>query len=298
MLSKTFGSPMAGILADTPQSATTNMVLVGLPDDSQSSYRRGPASAPAWIRRAYDGACYNASTEMGEDLSGMAADLGDWPAMATWEQTYLSYLTRAAGLFSKGMMPFFLGGDHAVTVPIVEALSEINEPVHVIQIDAHPDLYDSFEGNPNSHATTGNHILHMNHVASLTMIGVRAITKVQLDIATRHKDKLHLIPARRLGTHIPGLPHIPDNGLVYLTIDLDAFDPAYAPGVSHPVPGGLTSRQVFDFIQDLPWTLVGLDVVELNRDRDLNDLTAVLAGGLIHEAMGLAVRQAKTVRFA
>ena len=284
---------MAGILAETPETATTNMVLVGLPNDSQSSFRRGPASGPAWIRRAYDGACYNASTEMGLDLTRVAADLGDWPSLATWEQTYQSYLTKAVDLFGKNRLPFFLGGDHAVSVPIVEALGRLSRPVHVIQFDAHPDLYQAYEGNPHSHATTGYRILSMEHVASLTMIGIRAITRDQLDTAENHKDRLHIIPARRLGPHLPPLPHIPAEALVYLTIDLDAFDPSYAPGVSHPVPGGLTSRQVFDFIQDLPWTLIGMDVVELNQDRDLNDLTAVLAGGLIHEAMGLAFRQRK-----
>ena len=88
---KTFGPPLAGILAETPKQATTNLVLVGLPDDTQSSYRRGPASAPEWIRRAYDGACYNASTEMGVDLSGIAADLGDWSPGATWQLTDLQH---------------------------------------------------------------------------------------------------------------------------------------------------------------------------------------------------------------
>jgi arginase len=187
---KTFGPPLAGILAETPQAATTNIVLVGLPDDTQSSYRRGPASAPEWIRRAYDGACYNASTEMGVDLSGVAGDLGDWAPGATWQQTFDSYRAQAAELYRSGMMPFFLGGDHAVTMPIVDALAELKHPVHVIQFDAHPDMYDSLEGNEHSHACTGRFILEQEHVASLTMIGIRAITPAQLQLANKYQDKL------------------------------------------------------------------------------------------------------------
>jgi arginase family enzyme len=76
--------------------------------------------------------------------------------------------------------------------------------------------------------------------------------------------------------------------LVYLTIDMDGFDPAFAPGVSHAVPGGLSSRQVLDFIQQGHWGLVGMDVVEVNPTRDVNDQTAILAARLLHEGMGYA----------
>ncbi len=76
---------------------------------------------------------------------------------------------------------------------------------------------------------------------------------------------------------------------MYVTLDLDVFDPAFAPGVSHPVPGGLAPRHVLRVLQDAEWTLVGMDVVELNPARDEGDRTAVLAARLLHEAMGRAV---------
>ena len=76
---------------------------------------------------------------------------------------------------------------------------------------------------------------------------------------------------------------------MYVTLDMDAFDPAFAPGVSHPVPGGLAPRQALDLLQDGAWKLVGMDVVETNPDRDFNNLTAVLAGRLLHEGMGRAL---------
>lgn len=278
--------PLAGILAPRGHKAPGNLVFAGLPDDSQSSCRSGAAKAPARVRRAYDGRCYNSCTESGLDLAGMVTDLGDWPAMGSWEETAASYREQAAGLFRKGMVPFFCGGDHAVTVPVVRALAELGRPVQVIQIDAHPDLYRELDGNPSSHACTGRLILEMEHVAGLTVLGVRAVTPAQQKLASQYGSRLHLIPAKGICGSLPDLKHLPPGSLVYLSIDLDAFDPAFAPGVNHPVPGGFNSRQVIDFIQDLPWQLVGMDVVELNPDRDLKDLTAVLAGGLFHEAIG------------
>ncbi len=77
---------------------------------------------------------------------------------------------------------------------------------------------------------------------------------------------------------------------MYLTVDLDGLDPSVAPGVSHPVPGGLTSRQVLSFIASADWRLVGMDVVELNPSVDFNQLTAILAARLLHEGMGYAAR--------
>ncbi len=285
---KTESPLLAGILAATPEEATSDLVFVGLPDDSQSSFRRGAAAGPGAIRRAYDGDCYNSATETGLDLAGAAADLGDWPPKNDWPETYESYRDRAAELFERGRIPFFAGGDHAVTTPLIDALAVVNEPVHVIQFDAHPDLYPELDGNPASHACTGRSILEMDHVAALTQIGVRAMNPVQIETAGAFAARLFSYPARQVIDRIPGLDHIPADGLVYLTIDLDVFDPAFAPGVSHPVPGGLTPRQVLNFIQELPWRLIGLDVVELNPDRDVNGLTAILAGRLIHEAMGVA----------
>ena len=284
--------PLAGVLAPKGRKAPGNMVFVGLPDDSQSSCRLGVAGAPGRIRLAYDGHCYNSCTESGQDLAGMVTDLGDWTGLDTWAETSASYRVRAGELFRKGLVPFFCGGDHAVTVPVVRALAELGRPVQVIQLDAHPDLYRELDGNPDSHACTGRLILEMEHVAGLTQLGVRAITPAQKELAAGYGSRLKMIPAKGISGALPRLDHIAPDFPVYLSLDMDVFDPAFAPGVNHPVPGGFSSRQVMDFIQDLPWRLVGMDVVELNPERDVNDLTAVLAGGLFHEAMGTAGRPA------
>lgn len=281
--------PFAGCFVNgTPDQSRHRLVFAGLPDDTQSSFRRGCRHGPERIRRAYDGNCYNATTEAGVDLANQVIDFGDLPSSQNWEGTAQSYRRLGEALLQAGKIPFFAGGDHAITVPIGEALAVLREPVHLIQFDAHPDLYPEFEGNRFSHACTAARLLEMAHVVSVTQIGIRTMNAVQASCAQRHAGRLHICFARDAGESLPAAAHIPKGAPVYLTIDLDVFDPAFAPGVAHPVPGGLTPRQVLRFIQDAAWKLVGMDVVELNPEFDAHDRTAILAARLLHEGMGCA----------
>lgn len=280
--------PFAGCLrAGAAEPEPGRPVLVGLPDDSQSSFLRGSAAGPARVRDAYDGNSFNASTESGVDLAGAVVDLGDWVSLDSWSATATSYRERAERLWRDGLAPFFIGGDHAVTVPLLEAIAVLDEPVHVIQIDAHGDLYDSFEGSRTSHACTGARALEMKHVVTLTQYGVRTLSPPQREVAERHANRLVIHEARHLSQRALPMPvGVGSNDAVYVTLDLDGFDPAHAPGVSHAVPGGLTSRQVLDFLQAMPGRLVGMDAVEVNPSVDEHDRTAILAARCLHEAMG------------
>jgi arginase len=283
-------TPFAGCFA---QASATPLPLVfaGLADDSQSSYRRGAAAAPDHIRRAYDGDCYNATTESGVDLTGAVTDAGNLASRQDWPATARAFRAFAEGLCRSGRVPFFAGGDHAVTVPVAEALAVLGRQVHIVQIDAHPDLYPEFEGSRTSHACVAARLLEMPHVAAVTQFGIRTMNAVQAETARAHTGRLHLCPARDLdGPLTPGA-HIGDETPVFLDIDLDGLDPAFAPGVAHPVPGGLTPRQVLNLIQGARWNLIGMSVVECNPDLDVRDLTAILAGRLLHEGMGAAARR-------
>ncbi|MFQ5791852.1 MAG: agmatinase [Acidobacteriota bacterium] len=280
--------PFAGCLTDDP-SASSRCVLLGIPDDSQSSFRRGCAGAPERIRLAYDGRCFNATTETGVDLTKAVFDGGDLEPADSWEASALAYQTVLESLLMENKTPFVAGGDHAVTIPLVEGLRVLNRPVHVVQVDAHPDLYPQFEGNPHSHACVAARVMEMKHVASLTQLGIRALNPEQSGVLERFRHRIHVHLARDLQAELPEMQHIPQGAPVYLTVDMDGFDPAYAPGVSHPVPGGLSARQVLNFIQRGHWELVGMDVVEVNPTLDVNERTAVLAARLLHEGMGQVV---------
>ncbi len=268
--------------------SAARLVFAGLAEDSQSSFRRGAARGPASIRLAYDGNCYGSTSESGVDLASKIFDGGDLPSLPTWPETARSFREFAAAQWRAGKIPFFAGGDHAVTVPVAEALAVLDRPIHIIQLDAHPDLYPIYEGSVTSHACVAARLLEMPHVASVTQYGIRTENAVQADFARRHTGRLRQFHARSLGAALEFPSHIPRGAPVYITLDLDAFDPAFAPGVSHPVPGGLSPRAVLNFLQFAPWSLVGMDVVELNPDADVQQLTAILAARCLHESMALA----------
>jgi agmatinase len=215
-------------------------------------------------------------------------DLGDLEPLDSWASSTDLYRSTVESALNDKRIPFIAGGDHAITVPVVESFRVLGDRIHVIQIDAHPDLYSEFKGSPHSHACVATRLLEMDHVASVTQLGIRALNDEQSQQIVRFHDRLRLMFARDLTGPLPFLKHIPDDAPVYLTVDADGFDPAFAPGVSHPVPGGLTSRQVLTLIQNGHWKLVGMDVVEVNPSTDINNATAVLAGRLLHEGMGHA----------
>jgi arginase len=291
-------NPFAGCFAtDDAARVQARIVFAGLPDDSQSSYRRGTARAPERIRSAYNGDCYNSTTELGVELAGRVADLGDVAPGASWEETAQRFREFAEEIFRSGKAPFFAGGDHAVTVPVVAALAALGERVHVVQFDAHPDLYPEFEGSVTSHACVAARVLEMPHVATVTQYGIGASNAVHEQTAAQHRGRVFQFPARDLTGELPLPEHIARGDAVYITLDLDGFDPAFAPGVAHPVPGGLTPRQVINLLhravapasgrpKSAGWRLAGMDAVEVNPELDVRDLTAILAGRILHEAMG------------
>lgn len=283
--------PFAGCFTKD-SAADTPLVFIGIPDDSQSTYRWGCSRGPGLIRSVYDGRSFNSTSESGVDLSESVIDIGDIDPRDSWQSSAVHYQTTIESLLMDGKVPFIAGGDHAVTIPAVEAMRILDEPVHVIQIDAHPDLYAEYHGVSHSHACTAARILEMAHVASLTQLGIRTLNDEQSKQLVRFHDRLRILFARDLTSPLPPLRHIPDAALVYLTVDMDGFDPAFAPGVSHPVPGGLTSRQVLSLIQHGHWKLAGMDVVELNPSVDVNNLTTILAARLLHEGMGYAALRA------
>ncbi len=284
--------PFAGLFAAEPDP-TLPLAFAGLPCDLGSSIRRGARQGPSRIRLAYDGRVYNSTTETGVDLSGAVSDLGNWDPEPTWDATREVYAERAAEVLGGGRVLFAAGGDHAVTIPLVAALEVLGEPVHVVQLDAHPDLYPDYGGERWAHACTAARILEMEHVASVTQIGVRTLNHAQAEVARRHPGRLTIVEARDVAVRpLLGSGDLPDflrpGARVWLTVDMDVFDPAFAPGVGHPVPGGLTPRQALALVQESGWDLAGMDVVECLPERDEGDRTAVLAGRLLHEAMGAA----------
>jgi agmatinase len=261
--------------------------ILGIPTDVNSSYRRGAATAPMAIRQAwrryaeFGNAATESGLEIGSDLG--VVDLGD-VAIHEDESDHAAIAAAAEKAARVGPL-LAVGGDHSVTFPLVEGLAAVHGPLNLLHFDAHPDLYHDYEGNPHSHASPFARIMERGLARRLVQAGVRTWN--------RHNRE----QARRFGVEVvewadftPATVPIP-TGPLYVTIDLDALDPAFAPGVSHPEPGGLSVRDVVAVIARIHTQVVGADVVELNPAHDTGDATAIVAVKLIKELMGAMARR-------
>ena len=178
-----------------------------------------------------------------------------------------------------GGRPISLGGDHAVTYPILRAMHRHYPQLTILHIDAHPDLYDVFEGDRYSHACPFARIMEERLADRLVQVGIRTMNGHQRAQAQRFGVELIDMRAWYAGARPTA------DGAVYLSIDLDGIDPAFAPGVSHPEPGGLTVREVIAIVQNIAGRLVGADIVECNPSVDPSGLTARVGAKLVKEVV-------------
>jgi arginase len=254
--------------------------LIGLPYDATSSFLRGSAAAPNAIRAALASSAWNGWSENLTDTRspGLLTDAGDLAIPDDDAAARASIQAGVAAVIAGGARPLALGGDHAVTYPVLRAIHEANGPVTILHIDAHPDLYDEYEGDRYTHASPFARIMEEGLASKLVQVGIRAMNRHQRDQADRYGVEVIDMPAWSRGVR----PSV-EGGPVYVSIDLDGIDPAHAPGVSHREPGGLNVRDVIGLVQDVRGPIVGADVVELNPSRDIGDLTAFVAAKLVRE---------------
>lgn len=248
--------------------------LLGIPYDASSSYLRGSAQAPNLIRRALASLSSNGWSESLRDASSIH-DAGDIGVSGDNPRALIS--AAADAILRAGDRPLTLGGDHSITYPLLVAFRAHHPRLTILHIDAHADLYDEFEGDRFSHACPFARVME-NHLADrLVQVGIRTLTPHLTAQAERFGVEVIDMRAFASGQR----PEV--DGPVYLSLDLDALDPAFAPGVSHWEPGGLTTRDVITIIQSLGGRLIGADVVEYNPLRDPSGVTAMVAAKLVKE---------------
>ena len=259
--------------------------LIGLPTDSHSSFLRGPAQAPAAIRAALASDHANQATELGPELGTdiTVDDIGDLRLDET-EGDFDRIRAAASAAAQSETIPIFLGGDHMVTNPIVAGIADALGPVNILHFDAHPDIYDDFEGDPLSHASPFARIMERGNGKRLVQVGIRTLNNHCREQARRFG--VEVIEMRSFDAATVPIPA----GPLYVSIDMDALDPAFAPGVSHPEPGGLSVRDILNVLHRIEASIVGADVVEYNPTRDINGMTAVVAAKFVKELAGLAAR--------
>ena len=265
---------------------TAHPTLIGLPYDASSSFLRGPALAPARIREELHSSQSNGCSEIGLRVIGEngIGDAGDLVLPATSESRAIIEAGIRA-LIESGARPLSLGGDHSVTYPVLRALGSFVPELTILQIDAHPDLYADFEGDRFSHACPFARIMEEKLATHLVQVGIRTMNAHQRAQAERYGVRVIDMRAWAEGAR----PEL--SAPLYVSVDVDGLDPAFAPGVSHREPGGLTVREVVTMIQSLPGPIVGADVVELNPTQDGSGASASVAAKLVRE---LASRMLET----
>jgi arginase len=270
-----------------PQRVPT---LAGIPLDVNSSYLRGAAEAPAKIREALTCDASNGWSESGVDVgaAGAFADAGDLRlgnSQASCADDFAG-IERAAGeLLEKDRIPVLLGGDHSITYPIMKAFAKRYQKLSIVHFDAHPDLYDEFEGSRVSHACPFARIMEERLAARLIQIGIRTLNRHQREQA--EKFGVEIVPMAGL----PAYERLRIDGPVYISFDMDVLDPAFAPGISHREPGGMTVREAIAHLHAVKGDIVGADVVEYNPVRDVSGMTAIVAAKVLKEILGRMIAQ-------
>lgn len=275
--------------------ATASSSLLGVPLGHNSSFLQGPAFAPPRIREAIWDGSTNSTTEEGKELNDprVLTDVGDVPIQelrdcGVDDDRLMNIISESVKLVMEQdpLRPLVLGGDHSISYPVVRAVSEkLGGPIDILHLDAHPDIYHSFEGNKYSHASSFARIMEGGYARRLLQVGIRSITTEgreqgkrfgveQYEMRTFSRDR-EILENLKLGEGVKG---------VYISVDVDCLDPAFAPGVSHIEPGGLSFRDVLNILHNLQADVVGADVVEFNPQRDTVDgMTAMVAAKLVRE---------------
>jgi arginase len=260
-------------------------VLLGIPLDVNSSYLRGPAGAPPKIREAFRCEASNGWSESGVDVGaeGTFREAGDLELRNTAEKVGEDFgeIERGvAELLKDGTRPVVLGGDHSITYPILKAFARRYSDLTIFHFDAHSDLYDEFEDSRVSHACPFARIMEEQLAARLVQIGIRTLNRHQREQA--EKFGVETVQMREL----PAYHRLKARGPVYISFDMDVLDPAFAPGVSHREPGGMSVREAIAHLHAIEGIIVGGDIVEYNPVQDVAGTTATVAGKILKEMLG------------
>lgn len=265
----------------------SEFVIVGVPFDRTTSFRPGARFGPDSIRQhsknfeSYD-------LETGLDLADIPVhDLGNTPEFGNAADMVRSVREEIRPIYAAGKIPIVLGGDHACSPPSVEAYPDSSPSLGVLYLDAHLDFRSSYLGDPRSHACSARRILEKVGARNIVVLGVRSVSKEEVDdnksIGMSYVTA-HEIAKNGIESTVQQALNMLKAERVYLSLDIDAIEPAYAGGTGTPEPFGLTPRDVKYVIDQSAPRLVGLDVMEVSPPYDTGN-TSALAARLVREAI-------------
>ncbi len=276
-----------GTFADARASLDdAQFVIVGVPFDRTTSFRPGARFGPDAIRQqSWNFESYDLET--GIDLSELPIhDLGNTDEFGSSQQMVDGVRAEVAPLFAAGKIPIVFGGDHACSPPVVEAHPDPSS-VGVLYLDAHMDFRSEYLGDPRSHGCSSRRILERVGARNVVVFGVRSVSHQEMDdnrtIGMSYVTA-HEIAKEGIESSLQRALNMLKTDRVYISLDIDAIDPAYAAATGTPEPFGLTPRDVKLAIDQAAPRLVGLDIMEVSPPWDSGN-TSNLAARLAREAI-------------
>jgi len=267
-------------------------VIFGVPYDRTSSFRMGAVQGPGGIRQAgWNFETFDLRT--GLDLRDIRMhDYGDLDVEGCRPSEMIEKVKQCVSLVLKqGKFPIGLGGEHSVTAGVIQAFPK---DIAVVSLDAHMDFREQYENEACNHACVIRRISDHIKLSNIAVLGIRSAEKEEFDLAQKQKlffRDVYTIQKQSLPVILEETRRYLHGKKIYLTLDIDVVDPAYAPGTSTPEPYGLTPQDIRECLEFFSPDLVGFDVVEVCPPYD-HGQTALLAARLTRTLIG-AVHQSR-----
>ncbi|WP_138418763.1 agmatinase [Aquibacillus sediminis] len=292
-------------LPNVQETEDVDIAVVGLPFDTAASYRSGTRFGPSGIREiSMLLRPSNAFHKINPFDYCSVIDYGDLPLIPGHiHDTYEVIRENYRHLAENNVIPIGLGGDHSITLGELRGLSEVYGPLSLIHFDAHGDTWDNYWGKKYTHGTPFRRALEEDILDphSSIQIGLRGTVYDPSDVDEAKNMGFDVITTDELRKLTPTslserVKNRVNNKPVFLTFDIDFFDPAYVPGTGTPEPGGLTSIEGLDFVRHLSKDLnfVGFDLVEVLPALDHAEVTAQLGASIVYEFISLLALQKRS----
>ena len=282
-----------------------DVAILGAPYDFGTQWRPGARFGPRAVREASTLFAFGhaGAYDHEDDATYLASDvqivdIGDADIIHTkTEESHANIEFGVRKILDAGAIPLVIGGDHSINIPCINAFSD-QDPVHVIQIDAHLDFVDERHGVTAGHGNPMRRAIEKSWVSGMTQLGIRNVSSTAKegydDARARGSDILSVRQVRKLGLDAV-LERIPLGARYYVTIDIDAFCPSIAPGTGTPSHGGFLYYDVLEILQGLAkrGQVAGIDLVEVAPAYDPTDSTQILAAQLLLNFIGFIFHNRK-----
>jgi len=271
-----------------------DIALIGIPYDGGTTYRAGPRFGPRHVReQSAIIRPWNPVLNLNPFEKWRIADCGDLSINPlSIEDTFARISKQLDDVLAIGARTACVGGDHSILLPILRSIHKRFGPVGLIQFDAHNDTWGGYFGSPHSHGTPVRRAVEEGLILrnKVLQVGLRGQVYSKQDFDFGKKHGFRVVTAEQF--HERGLPLVKrylkalGKTPVYVTLDIDAVDPAFAPGTGTPQVGGFSSVQILELVRSLRGlNLVGSDLVEVSPPYDTGEITSLLAANLLYELL-------------